>query len=146
MRRFVAIAALTCATLFAACERPTHPLQSAEGSRPAQNGGGLTVTISGDSWVSQAETSYFTASVSGGNGNYTYTWYMQSCNEYPLDEEWCESDPYPGWPHTNGVSGNTAWRWRGIYDLRMTVSVYVAEVGGTKTGSGVFYQWGPNSL
>jgi hypothetical protein len=104
------------------------------------------VSISGNDWVSSAGTEYYTASVSGGNGNYYYTWYTQSCNEYPDDTEWCENDPYPSWVHAQGSGLYQTSRWRGTYDLKVRVTVYVSEIGGSKTGSAEFWQYGPNEI
>lgn len=143
MRRLVQVISIACAVLMAgACEQqPSAPERPAQAKvPPVETLSGLTVSISGDSWVSSAGTAYYTASVSGGNGNYSYTWYTQSCNEYPVDEEWCEPSP------VQIYGDETASRYRGIYDLRVHVTVYVSEIGGSKTGSAEFWQYGPNSL
>jgi ABC-type glycerol-3-phosphate transport system substrate-binding protein len=147
MRRMKTMAMMALALFAASCGEPTSaPSRDASGAPPALNGSGLTVSISGNQWVSSAGTETYTASVSGGNGNYSYTWYTQSCNEYPVDTEWCESDPYPGWIHAQGSGVYQASRYRGIYDLSVKVTVYVTEIGGTKGGSATFWQYGPNSL
>ena len=144
MRRLVQVFIACAALLAVGCDQqPISPEGPAfkRDLPPVETLSGLTVSISGDSWVSSAGNATYTASVTGGNGNYTYAWYGQSCNEYPVDEEWCESSPVQMYSTTSSAS-----RYRGIYDLRIHVTVYVSEIGGTKTGFAEFWQYGPNEL
>ncbi len=103
----------------------------------------LSVSISGPVEMLAAGTATFTASVSGGTGPYTYTWYYR----------WCETTPTPG---TNSLGCyqqylNKGTYWQGStvsstlhsYDWKYEIGVLVQQDGSNRTGRATHVVWGP---
>jgi len=93
----------------------------------------LTVTIEGDPNNPQPYEPgdyTFTASVSGGSGNYAYHWFWRGCN-VNMEEEWCPSGGY--W--SSGQSGSSFTTYLGAYDTRLDVVVEVQDISGLDTSS-----------
>jgi hypothetical protein len=136
-------APLAVVLLLSAYMAPDLPERALGATARAGARSGLTVSISGPTYVAYPQTADYTASVSGGSGTYYYTWTILSCNEYPVGQEWCETSN-PNAPY--GVGANTASRYRATYDTRLYVQVQVSDVYGSAAGGATYFTSGPHTI
>jgi len=120
-----------------ACDKtPTAPdfrKVAPSGVSKTEETGQLSVSVSGESVISEPGDYTYTASVSGGSGSYVYHWYQRGCN-LNNNEVWCMQDHFL-WTEGEGVNSMTIWR--GAYDVKIDITVEVQESSGDNPPSGV---------
>jgi hypothetical protein len=146
--------AFTYATLLLAalaCDNtPTTPdgltgsaIAAPTGARANVLAGELTVTVSAEVPPYPGTGDHvYTASVTGGSGNYVYHWFQRGCNVMD-GGVWCMSTHAP-WGSGQGLTSVTIWR--GPYDVQVEVIVQVQDLATDtpRSGVGTAVTSGPN--
>lgn len=144
MRRFARMLLLACAVLSVpACGEylPNAPEDLPDAAPPREDWGlALTVSSTPESAAVEGEVT-FTATATGGNGSYRWSWSVMDCHEDSAGREQCS------WEATRVLEGGATisfTRYRRSVDTRLRVTVRAVEVGGTRYGEVVHSVLGPN--